>query len=256
MWRAIGAALILATLAAGATPAAEPVQLRAEVLESYPHDPQAFTQGLLLHQGALYESTGLYGKSSLRQVELATGKVLRRVDLPAKLFGEGLALAGDRLVQLTWREGVAPTYDLASLARNGEFTYGGEGWGLCFDGTHFIQSDGSQRLIFRDAKTFAVVRQIAVTEQGAPVRSLNELECVGDAVYANVWYTDRIVEIAKLNGTVRASIDASGLLSQAERDAAGREAILNGIAHDSSNGTFLLTGKLWPKLFRVRFVPR
>jgi glutaminyl-peptide cyclotransferase len=235
---------------------AVPTALRADVLESYPHDPEAFTQGLLLHDGALYESTGLYGRSSLRQVELNTGKVLRRVDLPPDLFGEGLALAGGKLVQLTWREGVAPTYDLATFARNGQFTYGGEGWGLCFDGTQFIQTDGSHRLTFRDPATFAVTRQLAVTQQGQPVTELNELECLGDRVYANIWLTDRIVEISPLNGAVRATIDASGLLTPGERAALNRDAILNGIAYDPASQTFLLTGKLWPKLFRVRFVPK
>jgi glutaminyl-peptide cyclotransferase len=235
---------------------AEVAHLRAETLQAYPHDPQAFTQGLLLHDGVLYESTGLYGQSSLRKVELATGNVLRRIDLPADLFGEGLALASGKLVQLTWREDVAPTYDLASFTKNGKFTYSGEGWGLCFDGTQFIQSDGSHRLIFRDPATFAITRQVAVTEQGQPVTALNELECVGDYVYANLWLTERIVEIAKLNGTIRSTIDASGLLSPTERAALPPGAVLNGIAHDPSDGTFLLTGKLWPKLFRVRFRPK
>lgn len=257
MKRACAVALLaLLVVEPAAADVAAPAQLRAEVLASYPHDARAFTQGLLLHEGTLYESTGLYGQSTLRQVELATGKVLRRIDLSPKLFGEGLALAGGRLVQLTWREGVAPTYDLATLAQNGQFTYDGDGWGLCFDGTQFIQTDGSQRLIFRDPTTFTVTRQIAVTMQGHPVTSLNELECVGDAVYANIWMTERIVEIAKLNGSVRATIDASGLLSAADRATLGEGAILNGIAHDPSDGTFLLTGKLWPKLFRVRFVPK
>jgi len=246
---------VLAVRPAAADPS-PPALLRAEVLESYPHDPEAFTQGLLLHDGALYESTGLYGHSSVRKVELATGKVLQRVDLPPNLFGEGLALVGDKLVQLTWREDVAPTYDLASLARSGQFTYSGEGWGLCFDGTQLIQSDGSNRLTFRDPATFAVTRQLAVTLQEKPVTQLNELECVGDRVYANIWMTDRVVEIGKLNGAVRAVIDASGLLSPAERAARGSDAILNGIAYDPANDTFLLTGKLWPKVFRVRFVPQ
>jgi glutaminyl-peptide cyclotransferase len=252
----VAAVVLLAAVGACRADPAPPAALRTEVLQSYPHDPEAFTQGLLLHDGALYESTGLYGHSSLRQVELATGAVGRRVDLPPNLFGEGLALAGGTLVQLTWREGVAPTYALESFARNGQFTYGGEGWGLCFDGTQFIQSDGSHRLTFRDPTTFAVTRQLAVTMQGQPVTALNELECVGDSVYANIWLTDRIVEIAKLNGIVRATIDASGLLSPTERAGLAREAILNGIAYDAADHTFLVTGKLWPKLFRVRFVPK
>jgi len=263
MWRSRGrtacallSVLVVALARAAATAEAPPTQMRTEVLESYPHDPKAFTQGLLLNDGKLYESTGLYGHSSVREVELTTGKVLRLVDLPSNLFGEGLALASGKLFQLTWREGVALTYDLATLTKNGQFTYSGDGWGLCFDGTQFIQTDGTQRLIFRDPTTFAVTRQLAVTQEGKPVMSLNEIECVGDSVYANIWMTNRVVEIAKLNGIVRATIDASNLLSADERDALEREAILNGIAHDPANGTFLLTGKLWPKVFRVRFVPK
>jgi glutamine cyclotransferase len=250
--------LAVAWLAPGSVAAgdsAPPAKLRVEVLASYPHDPRAFTQGLVLHDGALYESTGLYGRSSLRQVELNTGKVLRRADLPGTLFGEGLAWANGQLVQLTWREGVALRWAPASFAKDGEFTYSGAGWGLCFDGRQFIQSDGSHRLYFRDPVTFAVTRQLAVTDNGQPVNALNELECVGDLVYANVWMTDRIVAIAALNGLVRADIDAGGLLTPAERAAIGREAILNGIAYDPADRTFLLTGKLWPKLFRGRFVP-
>jgi glutamine cyclotransferase len=250
------AAALLIGLYGAAIAQSPPAALRAEILESYPHDPSAFTQGLLLHDGILYESTGLYGRSSVRQVELRTGAVLKQVDLPPTLFGEGLALDNDRLVQLTWREGIAPTYALATLAKTGELTYAGEGWGLCFDGAQFIQSDGSNRLVFRDPATFAIVRQVAVTDQGRPVESLNELECVGDLVYANVWLTDRIVAIAKLNGAVRSVIDAAGLLSPADRAHLSHEAILNGIAYDPGSETFLLTGKLWPKLFRVRFVPK
>ena len=250
------AALLVVLRARDTAAQAAPASLRTEVLASYPHDPTAFTQGLVLHDGTLYESTGLNGRSSLRQVELTTGKVLRRVDLAANLFGEGLALVGDRLFQLTWRDGIALVYDLASLTEKGRFTYSGEGWGLCFDGAQLIQSDGSQRLIFRDPATFAITRQIAVTQQGQPVKELNELECVGDKVYANIWTTDRIVEISKLNGSVTAVIDAGNLLSVAERHGLASEAILNGIAYDPADGTFLLTGKLWPKLFRVRFVPK
>jgi glutamine cyclotransferase len=164
-------------------------------------------------------------------------------------------MANGELIQLTWNQGVALRWEPATFKRLGQFTYSGEGWGLCFDGTHLIQSDGSHVLTFRDPKTFAVQRQMAVTRQGQPLRLLNELECVGDAVYANVWQTDRIVVIGKLNGAVRAEINAAGLLSAADRSGLAREAILNGIAYDPADQTFLLTGKLWPRLFRVRFVP-
>jgi len=248
--------LVLALLLVAAPAGAQPTALRVEVLASYPHDPRAFTQGLVLHEGALYESTGLVGRSSLRQVELGSGRVLRQTELPPPLFGEGLAWARGELVQLTWQNQRALRWDPASFAARGEWRYDGEGWGLCFDGTHLVQSDGSQRLFFRDATTFAVVRTLAVTENGQPLSRLNELECVGDTIYANVWMTDRLVAIAALNGMVRASVDASGLLAPDERRAIGGEAILNGIAHDPADNTFLLTGKLWPKLFRVRFVPR
>lgn len=246
----------LLLLATGAPAAAQPAALGVQVLAAYPHDPRAFTQGLLLHDGALYESTGLVGRSSLRQVELATGKVLRQKDLPPPLFGEGLAWVRDELVQLTWQNGRALRWDPATFASRGEWRYEGEGWGLCFDGTALVQSDGSAQLTFRDPTTFAAQRTLAVTENGQPVPRLNELECVGDTIYANVWLTDRIVAIAAASGVVRASIDASGLLSPEERRRIGSEAILNGIAFDPSNNTYLLTGKLWPKLFRVRFVPR
>lgn len=249
-------ALLCLALLAAAPAVAAPTALRVEVVASYPHDPRAFTQGLVLHAGTLYESTGLLRRSSLREVELVTGRVRRQVDLAPHQFGEGLAWARGELVQLTWQNGQALRWDPETFAARGEWTYDGEGWGLCFDGTHLVQSDGSHRLVFRDPQTFAPVRTVAVTENGQPLRDLNELECVGDTVYANVWLTDRIVGIAAVSGVVRADIDARGLLSDAERRAAGRDAILNGIAHDPADGTFLLTGKLWPKLFRVRFVPR
>ncbi|HSP99581.1 MAG TPA: glutaminyl-peptide cyclotransferase [Candidatus Dormibacteraeota bacterium] len=249
--------LLLALLLLAVAPAsAQPTAMGVEVLASYPHDARAFTQGLLLHDGALYESTGLVGRSSLRQVELATGKVLRQKDLPPPLFGEGLAWTKDELVQLTWQDGRALRWDPATFEARGEWHYDNEGWGLCFDGKALVQSDGSHHLFFRDPATFALLRTLEVTENGQPVTRLNELECVGDTIYANVWMTDRIVAIASLNGIVRGSIDASGLLTPDERKKIGSEAILNGIAFDPSNNTFLLTGKLWPKLFRVRFVPR
>lgn len=251
----LASALALAGCAAPASAQLAAPPLRPVVLATYPHDARAFTQGLQLHDGALYESTGLYGRSSLRQVEIGTGKVLRQVDLPSTLFGEGLAWVDGTLVQLTWKEGVALVYDPATFNKLREHSYSGEGWGLCFDGTQLIQSDGSHQLTFRDPTTFAVTRQLPVILDGQPLTALNELECVGDRVYANIWMTDRIVEIAKRTGAVTAVIDAGHLLTPEERTRLGGSAILNGIAHDPSNNTFLLTGKLWPKLFRVRFAP-
>jgi glutamine cyclotransferase len=249
-------ALLVSLLVAPAWADGGPALLRTEVLATYPHDPQAFTQGLVLQDGQLYESTGLLRRSTLRQVELESGAVLRKVDLPPTLFGEGLAWAQDELIQLTWRNGIALRWAPATFTKTGESSYDGEGWGLCFNGTHLVQSDGSHRLVFRDPKTFAPVRTLGVTENGQQLQHLNELECVGDPIYANVWLTDRIVAIAPTSGVVRADIDASGLLTAEERRGAGQDAILNGIAHDPANNTFLLTGKLWPKLFRVRFVAR
>lgn len=248
-------ALLVLLLAAPAD-AQPPQQLRVEVVASYPHDPRAFTQGLVLHDGTLYESTGLVGRSSLRAVALASGEVRRSAPLAPPLFGEGLAWMRGELVQLTWRNGVALRWDPATFTRRGEWRFDGEGWGLCFDGAHLVHSDGSHRLYFRDPETFAVVRTVAVQENGQPLARLNELECVGDRVYANVWTTARLVAIATRSGIVQASIDASTLLDAEQRRTLGGEAILNGIAYDPADGTFLLTGKLWPRLFRVRFVPR
>ncbi len=229
-----------------------PARLVARVVAAYPHDPKAFTQGLLWHGGALYESTGLYGESSLRRVELATGTVQKRVDLPSRLFGEGLALVGDRLVQLTWQEEVALVWDVDTFARRGEHRYSGEGWGLCYDGRRLVMSDGSARLRLRDPQTFAVVGELAVTLDGQAVERLNELECAEGAVYANVLGSDSIVRIDPASGRVGAVVDASALLSPLERGGAD---VLNGIAYRPETGTFLVTGKLWPRLFEVVFEP-
>ncbi|MPZ16645.1 MAG: glutaminyl-peptide cyclotransferase [Luteitalea sp.] len=238
-----------ATTSTGARSAA---RLRVDVVESYPHDPAAFTQGLLLEDGVLYESTGLSGQSSLREVELETGRVLRRLDIPAPEFAEGLALVGQRLVQLTYTSGRAFEYELDTFERQGELTYSGEGWGLCYDGSSLVMSNGSDRLTYRDPESFAVQRELSVTRDESPLVNINELECVGDSVYANVWNSETIVRIEGSTGRVTEQIDASGLLSP---DARRSTDVLNGIAYDGSTKTFLITGKLWPRLFRVRFVP-
>jgi glutamine cyclotransferase len=222
------------------------------VVSSRPHDPEAFTQGLVLDQGTLYESTGLYGRSSLRQVDPADGRVLRKVDVPARYFAEGLALVGERLVQLTWQEHVALVYKRATFDRSGDLPYQGEGWGLCYDGQSLVMSDGSDHLTFRDPETFAVRRTVPVRLGANAVNQLNELECAQGKIYANVWQTEEIVEVDPATGKVEAVIDASGLLAPQEKNGAD---VLNGIAYDPQAGTFLITGKLWPKLFEVRFVP-
>jgi glutamine cyclotransferase len=229
-----------------------PEHLAVKVLSVRPHDPGAFTQGLLLHDGSLYESTGLKGRSTLREVDPQTGAVKRKVEMPAEYFAEGLALVGDRLIQLTWQNGKALLYDRADFKPAGELHYDGEGWGLCWDGTRLVMSDGSDRLTFRDPKTFATLSTLGVTVGGQPAYQLNELECVDGAVYANVWQTDDILRIDPKNGRVTAVIDASGLLTREERL---KTDVLNGIAWDPAAKSFLITGKLWPKLFEVRFVP-
>lgn len=223
--------------------------MRPVVVAEFPHDPEAFTQGLLLHDGWFYESTGLRGRSTVRRVEPTTGRVDTVVALPDSDFGEGLARVDERLIQLTWQENIAYVYDLSTLTEVARFEYGGEGWGLCFDGTRLVMSDGSSSLFFRDADSFEQLGVVTVTRDGAPVDRLNELECVDGLVFANVWQTDEIVRIDPETGQVLTRIDASGLLSAEEARLAD---VLNGIAHDPVSGNFFITGKLWPRLFEVR----
>jgi glutamine cyclotransferase len=228
-------------------------QLRVRVVAKYPHARDAFTQGLLWHDGEMYESTGRYGRSSLRRVRLEDGVVLSERPLDPSFFGEGLALVDDRLVQLTWRSGVALVSDLESLQQEEMLRYSGEGWGLCFDGTALVMSDGSSMLALRDPATMELLRETTVWRGDRPVRRLNELECVGDDVYANIWQSDEIVRIDGKTGRVTAVIDASGLLTPVE---AVRADVLNGIAYKPDTDTFLLTGKLWPHVFEVELVTR
>jgi len=239
--------------AVGQSPDA-PERLAVKIVSIRPHDPNAFTQGLFLHGGSLFESTGLYGESSLREVNPETGEVKRRVSVPQQYFAEGLALADGRLVQLTWQNQKALVYGLADFKTAGELPYQGEGWGLCSDGgRRLVMTDGSDRLTFRDPKTFAVLGEVRVTLAGQPMDRLNELECVDGTIYANVWQTDDILRIDPASGKVTAVVDASGLLTPAERQTTD---VLNGIAWDPGKKTFLITGKLWPKMFEVTFVPR
>lgn len=236
------------------SPAASEIEaLRVRVLAKYPHSREAFTQGLLWHEGAMYESTGRYGKSELRKVRLEDGQVLAQRALDSSFFGEGLALVDDRLIQLTWRSGVALVSDVESLQQEGTLRYPGEGWGLCFDGQALVMSDGSSILELRDPDSMELLRELTVWRGDRPVSRLNELECVGDEVYANIWQSDEIVRIDPTTGQVTAVIDASGLLSMVE---ATRADVLNGIAYRPETETFLLTGKLWPHVFEVELVPR
>ncbi|MER7079828.1 glutaminyl-peptide cyclotransferase [Saccharopolyspora kobensis] len=226
--------------------------LRAEVIRVLPHDRSSFTQGLEIAGGTLYEGTGMKGESLLRATDLATGELRREVELPDDLFGEGITVTGDRIWQLTWQEGVALERDRETLAELRRVEYPGEGWGLCSDGARLVMSDGSDRLTFRDPVTFAPTGSVDVRAAGAPVEELNELECVGGQVWANIWGSEEIVRIDPATGQVTAVVDASGLLSPEQRPGTD---VLNGIAAVPGTDEFLLTGKYWPALFRVRFVP-
>jgi glutaminyl-peptide cyclotransferase len=239
----------------GASPAAAvPQETRGvRVIDRVAHDPEAFTQGLVVVQGRLYESTGLEGASTLRELDPGTGDVLRSVDLAPDLFGEGLAHVDGALVQLTWRDHVALVWNAADFVQTGTFDYGGEGWGLCFDGTRLVMSDGSSSLFFRDPATFALTGEVTVTRGGEPVVDLNELECKDGSVWANIWYSDEIVEVDPGSGEVLTVVDAAGLLEPAEAQAAD---VLNGIAWDPDRGHFWITGKNWPWMFLVDFAPQ
>ncbi|WP_198587022.1 glutaminyl-peptide cyclotransferase [Glycomyces xiaoerkulensis] len=229
----------------------EAQRLTVEVLETFDHDRDAFTQGLELRDGVLYESTGQYGSSDVRLVEPGTGEVLSVQQLPSDEFGEGLTLTDDAVWQITWQAGLAYRRDLDTLEPVETVDYEGEGWGLCHDGERLVMSDGSDTLTFRDPETFEAHGTVAVTLDGEELTQINELECVGGQVWANVWQTDRIVRIDPDSGRVGAVVDASGLLTD---DEAGPADVLNGIAAAENEGEYYITGKLWPHLFLVRFV--
>jgi glutamine cyclotransferase len=222
------------------------------VVNAYPHDPAAYTQGLIYRDGFLYESTGLRGSSSLRKVKLESGEVVQQRRIDQAHFAEGLADWKDQLVQLTWQSNVAFVYDRASFAPRRTLSYAGEGWGLTHDGRRFILSDGTDRLRFLDPETFREVGRIAVTDGGRPIRDLNELEYIRGEVYANVWHTDRIARISPQTGRVTRWIDLRGLMIAGYR--LDPEAVLNGIAHDAAGDRLFVTGKLWPRLFEIQIV--
>jgi glutamine cyclotransferase len=245
--------MVAAALAApSAATGSDVPALGHEVLARRPHDPTAYTQGLLLDdEGRLFESTGRRGRSSVREVDRQSGDVLRLRELPDSQFGEGLALVDGRLVQLTWREGVASVWHIETFDRVATFEYEGEGWGLCFDGERLVMSDGSDRLTFRDQRTFEPIGGVDVTIGGSPQALLNELECVDGAVWANVFATDTIVRIDPGSGEVTGTLDLAGIIDPHPADTMPG-AVLNGIAHDSASGSFLVTGKLWPELIEIR----
>ncbi len=231
--------------------AATPVQTY-KIKNVYPHDSSAFTQGLVYGDGILYESTGLRGRSSLRRVALETGSILSQTSLLPEFFGEGIAVLGDRIYQLTWTTGVGFVYDKKTLALLQEFRYGIEGWGMTHDGKSLIVSDGSSTLYFWDPGTLREVKQLPVTDGGGPVANLNELEIVEGEIYANIWQQDRIARISPQTGKVLGWIDLKGLLQPKDRH--GGEDVLNGIAYDSATKRLFVTGKLWPKLFEIEIV--
>jgi glutamine cyclotransferase len=231
------------------TPMEAPAPVESvEQVRSYPHDSTAFTQGLVWRGDRLYESTGRYGQSSLRLVELETGTVLQKVDLGQQYFAEGLAAVGDSLYQLTWKEGVAFIWDPATLRKINQVAYSGEGWGLTSDGQRLIVSDGSSYLSFVDPVTFALDTTLRVTDGGRPVDQLNELEWVKGEVWANVWHTQRIARIDPRTGRVKGWLDLTPLIPAVSDP----EAVLNGIAYDPDADRLLVTGKLWPRLYEIR----
>ncbi len=224
-----------------------------QIVKAYPHDREAFTQGLEYRNGFLYEGTGLHGRSSLRKVKLETGVVLQKLTLPAQYFGEGISVVGDRIVQLTWQGEVGFVWGLHDFKLQNKFTYRGEGWGLTTDGKNLYFSDGTDEIRVLDGKTLTETRRIRVRENGRPVKELNELEWVEGEILANVWQTDRIVKISPLDGRVTGSIDLAGILPWHER--AGTD-VLNGIAYDAAGKRLFVTGKLWPKLFEIKLVKK
>jgi len=223
-----------------------------KVVNTFPHDTAAYTQGLLYQDGFLYESTGRRGQSNLRKVELKTGKVLHQHDINPNLFGEGLALWQGRLFQLTWHAGKAFVYDLKDFKELGAYNYPGEGWGLTTNGKHLIQSNGSADLKFLDPNTFSEVKRIRVTDNGKPIKDLNELEFIRGEIFANVWMTNKIARINPQTGKITAWLDLSSLVPANLPD--DSDAVLNGIAYDSKNDRLFVTGKLWPKLYEIQIV--
>ncbi len=280
MRRRVAASLVLAATLLGACSEGDPTGVETlstldavpavasmgiDVIEALPHDPGAFTQGLVLDGEVLYESIGGYGSSALMEltrpevvpegvpegVPDSSYTVARRVPVDEEYFAEGLALVDDRLIQLTWKEETAFVYDIESLEVVDEYSYDGQGWGMCFqaDEERLVMSDGSNTLTFRDPDTFEETGSVDVTLDGDSLTSLNELECVGGTVYANVWKSDHIAVIDPTDGAVTATIDASDLVAE---NTGGD--VLNGIAYDEATDTFLITGKLWPTMYRVRFL--
>ncbi len=223
-----------------------------EVLRRFPHDTTAYTQGLLYVDGQLFESTGQLRRSQVRRLDLETGQVLAATSLPNDRFGEGLALLGNRLYQLTWQTNVGYVYEAETLALVDSFAYEGEGWGLATDGTSLIMSDGTANLRYLDPETFEVTQEVSVHDQGSALTSLNELEYIDGVLYANIYQSDRMVRIDPTTGEVQAWFNLRGLLPDEERSRTTD--VLNGIAYNEETGYLLVTGKFWPALFEIRLV--
>lgn len=221
-----------------------------EVVRELPHDTNAFTQGLIFYKGSFYESTGLQGRSTLRLVEIDTGKVLKNIAVPSDYFAEGMTIFQGKIYQLTWLNQKGFVYDLGTFEKEKEFSYYGEGWGLTTDEKNLILSDGTDKIRFIDPFNFEVLKTISVSENGQPIPAINELEYIKGQIFANVWQTDRVIVIDPSNGKVVASIDLTGILKASDRT--NQEDVLNGIAYDASKDKLYVTGKLWPKIFEIK----
>jgi glutamine cyclotransferase len=226
------------------------------IVNTYPHDPTAFTQGLEFREGALYEGTGQTGRSSLRKVDLQTGKAIQQIPLQPKYFGEGITVLNRQIVQLTWVTHIGFIYDQSTFRLLRDFNYTGEGWGLANDGTQIYMSDGTPDIRILDPITLGEKRRITVRDGGVAVKMLNELEYLRGELYSNVWQTDRIARISLKDGNVIGWIDMTGLLTAEERRKAGPDGVLNGIAFDQLGNRLFVTGKLWPKLFEIQVVEK
>lgn len=223
-----------------------------EIINKYPHDPEAFTQGLQIHRDILYEGTGLYGKSSIRIVDLESGEILHSVNLPRQYFGEGITVLNQKIYQLTWRERIGFIYNL-NLEQVSNFTISGEGWGLTTDGSSLILSNGTSVISFIDIGTMEIIRTIRVTNQGAPVVRINELEFICGYIYANIWQTDKIVVIDPESGEVKSWIDLTGI--QNHLDYTNGIDVLNGISYNEEKNRLFVTGKFWPNILEIKLIP-
>jgi glutaminyl-peptide cyclotransferase len=246
--------LVFGWLAAVLTVAAQTPEYGYQVIHVYPHDPNAFTQGLEYRAGFLYESTGLKGRSSVRKVQLDTGKVLQQIDIDGQYFGEGITVLNQKITELTWQSETGFVYDQSTFKRLRTFNYPGEGWGLANDGQSIYMSDGTAQIRIWDPITLQEKRRITVHDHGQPVLNVNELEWVKGEIYANIWQKDVIARISPVDGRVLGWIDLAGILPAAERT--GQEDVLNGIAYDSLGDRLFVTGKQWPKLFEIKVVPK